>query len=274
MGRPLALVTGASTGIGEQLARMLAERGHDLVLVARDRARLEALAKELGDARGATCEVLPADLTDPGQLATVEARAGEVDVLVNNAGFGTYGPFVELDVDGEDREVRLNVLAVVRLTHAAARAMVGRGRGGILNVASLAAFQPTPYDATYGATKAFVFSFTQALHEELRGTGVAVTVLCPGFTRTEFQARAVIGTDPVPSFMWQEADDVARAGLDGLAKNRAVVIPGVLNRVVGNVSLVTPGALTRRVVSVVARRQRDAAQAGSSRDTEPRRDST
>lgn len=265
MSRPIALVTGASSGIGAQFARVLAERGHDLVLAARDRARLEVLAKEIGNAHGVAGEVIPADLTDSSQLAAVEERARSVDVLVNNAGFGTYGRFVDLDVDGEDREVRLNVLAVVRLTHAAASAMVERGRGGILNVASIAGFQPTPFDATYGATKAFVLSFSQALHEELKGTGVAVSVLCPGFTRTEFQERAGIDDSAIPSFLWQEADVVARAGLDGLAKNRAVVIPGAINRVAGNVTLVTPDAITRRVASIVMRRGRQIGQPGSSR---------
>jgi len=265
MHRPIALVTGASSGIGAQFARVLAGRGHDLVLVARDRARLESLAKELGDTYGVAGEVVPADLTDSAQLAAVEERARGVDLLVNNAGFGTYGRFVDLDVDGEDREVRCNVLAVVRLTHAAASAMVERGRGGILNVASIAGFQPTPFDATYGATKAFVLSFTQALHEELKGTGVAVSVLCPGFTRTEFQARAGIDDSSIPSFLWQEADVVARAGLDGLAKNRAVVIPGAINRVAGNLTLVTPDAVTRRVASIVMRRGRRIGQPGSIR---------
>jgi short-subunit dehydrogenase len=254
MTRPVALVTGASVGIGEQFARILAERGNDLVLVARDRARLEALAKELEAQRGNQCEVLAADLTESNQLASVERRAGSVDVLVNNAGFGSFGKFHELDIDAEDRQIRLNVLALVRLTHAAARGMVERGHGGILNVASLAAFQPTPTDATYAATKAFVLSFSQAVHEELKGTGVAVSVLAPGFTKTEFQARADFDPGAVPGFLWQEAEPVARAGLDGLAKNRAIVVPGTMNRVAAGLSSVAPYALSRRVASVVVKR--------------------
>jgi uncharacterized protein len=245
----VALVTGASVGIGEQFARLLAARGNDLVLVARDRARLEALAKELEDTCGNRCEVLAADLVDPTALATVEARAEQVDVLVNNAGFGTFGSFHELDIEPEDRQIRLNILALVRLTHAASRGMVERGHGGILNVASLAGFQPTPNDATYAATKAFVLSFSQAVHEELKGSGVSVSVLAPGFTRTEFQERANFDRSSVPSFLWQEAEPVARAGLDGLAKNRAVIVPGVMNRAAAGLSSVAPFGLTRRVAA-------------------------
>ncbi|MDQ1462592.1 MAG: uncharacterized protein QOI08_4076 [Actinomycetota bacterium] len=254
MSRPVALITGASVGIGEQFARQLAERGHDLVLVARDAARLEALAKEIEGESGARAEVLPADLTDAGQLASVEARVATVDVLVNNAGFGTFGSFNTLDVDTETREINLNIVALVRLTHAAASAMAERGRGGILNVSSLASFQPGPSNATYSATKAFVTSFTEAVHEELKGTGVSVSALCPGFTHTEFQERANAPAGDVPGFMWQEAPEVARAGLDGLAKNRAVVIPGTANKVMGNLSAVTPHAITRRVGALVLKR--------------------
>jgi len=254
MGRPVALVTGASVGLGEQFARELATRGHDLVLVARDAARLEALAKELEQHDAVDAEVLPADLTDAAQLATVEERARTVDVLVNNAGFGTFGPFHTLDVDTEAREVELNVVALLRLTHAAAQGMVARGRGGILNVSSLAGFQPGPSNATYGATKAFVTSFTEAVHEELRGTGVAVSALCPGFTHTEFQTRANAPATDVPGFMWQNPPEVVRAGLHGLAKNRAIVIPGTVNRVMGNLSAVTPHAVTRRVGAAVLKR--------------------
>ena len=254
MANPVALITGASVGIGEQFARQLSERGHDVVLVARDAARLEALAKEIEGGSGARAEVLVADLTDDAQLATVEARARTVDVLVNNAGFGTFGPFHTLDVDTEIREINLNVVALVRLTHAAAEAMVGRGQGGILNVSSLAGVQPGPMNAVYGATKAFVTSFTEAIHEELKGTGVSVTALCPGFTHTEFQARANAPASQVPGFMWQEAPEVARAGLDGLAKNRAVVIPGAVNTVMGNLSAVMPHAITRRLGAAVLKR--------------------
>jgi short-subunit dehydrogenase len=254
MAKPVALVTGASAGIGEEFARQLAERGNDLVLVARDKARLETLAKSLNDEFGAQCEVLAADLTDAAQLATVEARARSVDTLVNNAGFGTFGRFDELDVDAEVREINLNVVALVRLTHAAAGAMVERGKGGILNVSSLAGNQSGPLNATYSATKAFVTSFTEAVHEELKATGVAVTALCPGFTHTEFQERANVPASDVPSFMWQNAPEVAKAGLDGLARNRAVVVPGSLNKILGGASSIAPRGISRRASAMILKR--------------------
>jgi uncharacterized protein len=252
--RPVALVTGASAGIGEEFARQLAARGHDLVLVARDRARLEALAEGLADERGAHAEVLPADLTDGAQLAAVEARARNVDTLINNAGYGTFGNFYELDLAVEIREAQLNVLALMRLTHAAAGAMASRGKGAILNVSSLAGFQPGPMNATYSATKAFVTSFTEAVHEEMKGTGVSVSVLCPGFTHTEFQERANAPASSVPGFMWQNAPEVAAAGLDGLAKNKAIIIPGSVNRVLGTLANMAPHAVTRRAGAAVLKR--------------------
>ena len=254
MTNPVALITGASAGIGEEFARQLSERGNDVVLVARDRARLETLAKEIEAGGHGRAEVLAADLTDAAELATVEARARTVDVLVNNAGFGTFGPLHTLDVDAETREINLNVIALVRLTHAAAQGMAERGRGGILNVSSLAGFQPAPSNATYSATKAFVTSFTQAVHEELKGAGVSVTVLCPGFTHTEFQERASAPATGVPGFMWQNAPEVAKAGLDGLAKNRAIVMPGATNKVLGNFSAVTPHAISRRLAGAIFKR--------------------
>jgi len=259
--RPIALVTGASSGIGEAFARLLAERGHDVVLVARDQGRLDALAKELETAHGAHVEVLPADLTDPAQLERVEARcrdhAAPVELLVNNAGFGTFGAFHTLDLDGELREIQLNVVALVRLTHAAAVEMAARGRGGILNVSSLAGFQPGPMNATYGATKAFVTSFTEAVHQEMQGTGVSVTVLCPGFTRTDFQKTANAPAESVPGFMWQESDEVARAGLDAVAKNHASAIPGLVNKTLGTFSQMAPNALTRRIAGKIIQNSTD-----------------
>jgi uncharacterized protein len=254
--RPRALVTGASAGIGQTFARLLARDGYDLVLVARDSARLDALAKELDGHYGVDSEVLPADLTDREQLRRVEARLRAepaIDLLINNAGFGTYGRFHELDVDIEEREIQLNVVALMRLAHAALDVMVPRGRGSILNVSSVAGFQPVPGDATYAATKSFVLSFSEALHEELRGTGVTVTVLAPGFTRTEFQERANYDASGVPGFMWQEADEVVEAALGAMARNRAVCVPGALNRVTATLSGMAPHAITRRVSGRVGR---------------------
>src|SRR5439155_3448150 len=215
--RPIALVTGASSGIGAAFARQLAERGHDLVVVARDVTRLEKLAADLP---GVDVEVMAADLQQPQQLAAVEARLAAtdrpVDKLINNAGYGTAGNFHELEADREIGQIELNVNALVRLSHAAARAMVPRHRGGILNVGSVGSFQPGPFNATYSATKAFVLSFSEAIHEELRPHGVHVTCLCPGFTRTEFQERAGITDIASPGFLWQDADTVARIGLRAL----------------------------------------------------------
>jgi short-subunit dehydrogenase len=253
-----ALVTGASAGIGTEFASQLASQGNAVVLVARDAARLEALAKELGARHRVATEVLIADLTDPAQLATVEDRLADhdrpIDVLVNNAGFGTNGRLHELDRDTETREVNLNVVALVRLTHAALGPMVERGSGGVLNVSSLAGGQPTPGNATYGATKAFVSSFTQSVHEELRGTGVHITVVCPGFTRTEFQVRAGIDSSKVPGFLWQSAEEVAAGALAALEHNRAVYVPGTLNRLTAGVVSVLPDALTRRAAAFVVER--------------------
>jgi len=253
-----ALVTGASAGIGRAFAQALAARGNDLVLVARDAARLEELAAELAATHHVEAEVLAADLLTLDGLSAVEARTADidhpVDVLVNNAGFGTFGRFAELAIAREVQEVELNVLALVRLTHAALGAMEPRRSGAILNVASLAAYQPAPASATYGATKAFVHSFTHAVHEESRATGVHVMLVCPGYTHTEFHDRAALGPTDLPEFVWQSADDVAAAALRDLDRGRSVSIPGMLNRTAAAFSSVAPAGITRRVASLVVKR--------------------
>ena len=225
-----ALVTGASSGIGDAVARRLAAGGPDLVLVARDVDRLERLAAELVAAHGVAVEVLPADLSAPVARNAVERRLADpgrpVDLLVNNAGFGTNGLFHELAVDREEQEVQVNVLALLRLSSAALGPMVARGHGAVLNIASIGGLYPIPGSATYGATKAFVCSFSDALHEEVKGTGVTVTAALPGFTRTEFQERSDWqGQAGVPELAWLTADEVARASLDGAAAGRARVVP-------------------------------------------------
>ncbi len=254
----VALVTGASAGIGRAFAVGLAARGHDLVLVARDAARLEQLAAELTAAHGVDADVLAADLLTDDGVAAVEARLGDadhaVDILVNNAGFGTFGRFAELDVDREVQEVELNVIALLRLTHAALGAMERRQAGAILNIASLAAYQPTPASATYGATKAFVHSFTHAVHEEARGTGVHVMLVCPGYTHTEFHDRAELGPTDLPEFVWQSADVVVAAALRDLDRGRSVSIPGVFNQTAAAFSSVAPAGITRRVAGLVVKR--------------------
>jgi short-subunit dehydrogenase len=245
-----ALVTGASAGIGRAFAERLARDQYDLVLVARGADRLEELAKRLSAERGIEVRALPADLVEPADLARVEAELRErtPDLLVNNAGFGTVGRFAELDVAGEERELRLNALALMRLTHAAVGPMVDRRSGCIINVSSLAGESPAPYSATYAATKAFVTSLTEALSEELRGSGVRVQALLPGFTHTEFQDRAGIDKSAIPSFAWMDAETVVDLSLAGLERGQVVCVPGLGNRILAPFQRIMPRALVRRVV--------------------------
>lgn len=253
-----ALVTGASTGIGESIARDLALRGAHLVLVARSRDKLEALAGELRESGQGEVEVLPADLTDRGDLDVVAGRLrrgdAPVDLLVNNAGVGQVGAFADLDPEGAERQVRLNAIAPLHLTHALLTRIREQG-GGILNVSSIAASQPVPSMATYAATKAFLSSWSQALREELRDAPVHVTLLAPGFTRTPFVDAVEAGGEAswIPGRLWDEPLEVARAGLDGVARNRALVVPGVVYRAGVAAADVAPSALTRRIVGTATR---------------------
>jgi hypothetical protein len=254
-----ALVTGASSGIGREIARRLAADGGDLVLVARDRERLDVLAKELTAAHdGVAAEVLVADLADPAQLAAVEARVADaerpLDLVVNNAGFGTYGTFAELDVEAEQREIAVNVTALVRLTHAALGAMLPRGRGAVLNVSSVAGLQATPGNATYGATKAFVASFGEAVAGELAGTGVTLTTVLPGFTRTEFDQRAGVGGRKIPDAAWMSPEAVAEQALAATRAGRPWLVPGVKNKVMIAAVGPVPRSLMRRLAARVAKR--------------------
>jgi short-subunit dehydrogenase len=254
-----ALVTGASTGIGHAFARALAARGQDLVVVARSAAKLGDLAATLEREHGRSVEVLVADLETEAGIAAVEARLGDdahpVELLVNNAGFGTNGDFHELPIEGEISEITLNVLALVRLTHAALGPMVARGHGGVINVSSVGAYQPTPQSATYGATKAYVSSFTNAVHEELRGSGVKAMVLAPGFTHTQFHERAGIdNTGGMPEFVWQTPEDVVNAALKAYDRGRAVCIPGAMNGVAAAFSATMPAGISRRVAGMVTKR--------------------
>ncbi len=240
-----ALVTGASSGIGREIARQLAAEGTELVVVARDEQRLDRLAAEVD----VPCEVMVADLADKGGVSRIEDRLRNVstpiDLLVNNAGFGHQGLFHELDLEREAAVVDVNVVAVHRLAHVAAVVMVGAGHGGILNVSSMAGFMAAPGSATYAATKAFVTSLSEAMHAELEPSGVHVSALCPGFTRTEFQDRADYDTSKLPEFVWQTAEQVAEAGLRGVAANRTVVVPGAKNKIGASVINVMPGSLRR-----------------------------
>ena len=252
--RRTALVTGASSGIGRCFADTLAARGYDVVAVARDKARLDDLAAEVG---GERVEVLVADLTEPTDLARVEERLADadrpVDLLVNNAGFGTTGRFAETDADAEEGQILLNVVALTRLARAALPQMIGRRAGAVVNVGSIAGFSPAPGNATYGATKAYVIALSLALREELRGTGVRCLALCPGFTRTEFQARAGYAENKIPGILWQDAPAVVNSALDALEGDPGIVVPGVLNKA-GIVGLrLVPMRLRGRVASLVSR---------------------
>lgn len=232
-----ALVTGASSGIGAEIARDLARRGHGVTLVARREDRLQALADELATAHAVRTEVLAADLADPSSRAelvdAVSERGLTIDVLVNNAGLTTSGPVHRSDVEEELRMVRVDVEAVVDLCSRVLPGMVERGRGALLNVASVAAFQPLPGQAGYGGAKAFVLAYTEGIAGEVKGRGVTVTALCPGPVRTGFGEAGGLDTEEseaaLPSFMWVPADEVARAGVEGLDRGRRVVIPGPAN---------------------------------------------
>ena len=243
------LVTGASSGIGAEMARELARRGLGLTLVARREDRLRELAAELGG----RAEVQVADVTDDAarkRLADdLRERGVIVDVLVNNAGFSTAGRFWENDPEKEVGMVKTNVEAVVALCALFVPDMVARGRGAVLNVASTASFQPLPMQAGYAASKAFVLSFTDSLHAELKGTGVSATSLCPGPVKTEFVevAGLEVAEDTMPGFMWDSAEGVAKAAISGMERGKRVVIPGALNRMGAMGGQVAPRALILRL---------------------------
>jgi short-subunit dehydrogenase len=246
-----AIVTGASSGIGAEIARQLARRGHGVTLVARREDRLKELADELAQAHQVRTEVIAADLTEAqsrGELpALVEARGLTVDILVNNAGFSTTGPVHTADRTAELAMVRTDVEAVVDLCTLLVPGMVTRRRGAVLNTASTAAFQPLPGQAAYGASKAFVLSYSRALGAELKGTGVTVTALCPGPVETGFADAAGFSDEEtagsLPKFMWVPAPEVAKAGVDGLATGRPVVIPGAANRAAASLAHLAPKSL-------------------------------
>jgi short-subunit dehydrogenase len=247
--RPTALVTGASAGIGEQLARQLAASGHDLVLVARRRDPLERLRDDMASAHGAASEVLVADLQDRAGLDAVRGRIedGPVAVVVNNAGFGRYGAFIEQPLEELSDMVRLDVLAVMVLSRAALGTMIPARAGKLLNVSSTAGFVPGPHGAVYHGSKAFVTSMTESLHEEARPFGVHVTALCPGFTPTEFQARADVRLTGMPGFMVTDAARVAAEGLAALDRNDALCVPGFMNKAAAVGTRLGPRGVVRRV---------------------------
>ncbi len=250
MARPVTLVTGASAGLGAEFARQCGARGEALALVARRRDRLEALAAEIGG----DVHIFVADLARAGAAASligeIEAEGLSVGTLINNAGFGLAGKFASRPLDRQSEMIDLNVRTLVELCHLVLPAMRERGKGAVLNVASTAAFQAGPNMAVYYATKAFVLSFTEALHHELKGTGIRVSALCPGPTATEFGEVAEVNS-PAMKYVAGKAADVVRASLKGLDRNQAVVIPGIPNKVTAQASRFLPRAAMRRIVGAI-----------------------
>jgi len=246
----VALVTGASAGLGVEFARQLSKRGYRLVLAARRKDRLDALAKELGKARAASIDLSKKD-SAARLLADLEANGETVDLLVNNAGFGLIGRFAELDAKRERQMIDLNIGTLTDLCRAVAPQMIARKSGAILNVASTAAFQPGPKMAVYFATKAFVLSLSEALHEELKPHGVKVSCLCPGPTRTEFGDVAGFGGNGMFDKVAMNAPEVVKAGLDGIDKNKAVVIPGLINKAGALSGRFAPRSVVRKIAGAI-----------------------
>lgn len=249
-----ALVTGATAGIGAEFARQLAARGDDVVLVARDEVRLEATAAELRRTRGIATEVVVADLSDRAAVDRVAARLADpgrpVDTLVNNAGFGLRGRFVGSDVETEQTMIDVMVTATMRLTHAAVGGMVDRGHGEVVNVSSVAAWVT---GGTYSAAKAWETVFSESLARELAGTGVQVTALAPGYTHTEFHARAGIDMSGISERLWLDAGDVVATALADVRRGRAVSVPGAQYKVFSTLARYAPRPLVRRVTGGPAR---------------------
>ncbi len=246
-----ALVTGATAGIGAEFAAQLAARGDDLVLVARDRERLEAYADDLRARHRVVVEVLVADLTDLDQLATVEARlrdsARPVELLVNNAGFGVNQLFLDGDLNAEQSMLDVLVTAVMRLTHAALPGMVARGTGGVINVSSVASFIA---GGTYSAAKSWCTVFSESVDRQLAGTGVTVMALCPGFTHTEFHQRGGMDVSHLPDWMWLDAPDLVRDALADFRRGKPVSVPGAQYKAIRVLTAVLPRPLVRRASAV------------------------
>jgi hypothetical protein len=253
------LITGASSGIGYEFAKLFARDGHALVLVARDHGALLQVASELVRDYNASAKALPKDLSLPGSAKELfnqlQRDSVHVDILVNNAGFGTYGPFSKTSLDAEISMMQVNVSALTQLTKLFLREMLANGEGKILNVASTAAFHPGPLMAVYYASKAYVLSFSEALASELSGSGVTVSVLCPGATRTEFRRRAGIGGAKLLDWASMDAATVAAVGYQGLRNGQIVVIPGFLNKLISRAVRFLPRRLVTRVLRWVQQRR-------------------
>jgi len=256
-----ALITGASAGIGLRLAEVFAERGFDLILIARRQSELEALAALCRKRHDAQVTVLPMDLLETGATARLvgelEAQHLQVDLLVNNAGLMDMGAFFEIDTERHERLLQLNVVCLVSLTRRLLPGMIARGRGRILNVASTSAFQPVPSLALYAASKALVLSLSESLSEELRQTGVTVTALCPGFTKTDMldsaQSEHKVARG-IPDFMVSDVESVAREGVEACLSGQPVIVPGVTNRLGASLVQLQPRWLVRAVGGLIGRR--------------------
>jgi short-subunit dehydrogenase len=253
MARPVALITGPTSGLGAAFAHRYAIDGYDLVLVARDVERLERLAAELHDEAGANVEVLAADLADAAERAKVADRlSAGVRVLVNNAGFGTSGEFWTTELALLQSQLDVNVTAVMQLTHAALPRMLAAGAGTVINVASVAGLLPGR-GSTYSASKAWVIAFSEGLANGIDGTGVGVHALCPGFIRTEFHERAGIDMAKTPSFLWLDVDDVVRECMADVAKGKVVIIPGLQYKALTTGGRIVPRNLVRAMTKVVGK---------------------
>lgn len=257
------LVTGSSSGIGKAIAKNAAKEKYDLVVVARRKDKLNELKSEIENNYGVQVEVIEADLTDASEIKKVVERLkqNDIDVLVNNAGFGSSGPFSELDIANELNEIDLNIRALVELTHAAITSMVEKRNGFIVNISSVASYIPMVGNATYGATKAFVTSFSHAISEELKPAGIGVLLVCPGPTESEFFLRsnwidAKKGNSSYPSMFFKDSDQVAKLVVKSIQKRGSVVIPGVLNKVLAGLGSSLPGSLTKKITAVVAKGRR------------------
>ncbi len=254
------LITGASTGIGYELAKLFAADGHNLVLVARNAAKLQTAADDLHRQFSITATPIAKDLSSPAAVtelaADLQNRDLVIDTLVNNAGFGAAGPFVKINTDAQLDMLQVNIISLVHLTRLLLPAMIQRNTGGLLNISSTAAFQPGPYMAVYYASKAFVLSFTEALAEELRLTNVHVSALCPGPTRTQFQDRAGIGDSALFKGKFlriADAASVAKAGYIGLQRRKRIVVPGLLNKISTQIVRVAPRSITAKIAAAINR---------------------
>lgn len=256
----IALITGASAGIGRGLALQFARNGYELVLVARRQQELTELAGHCQQQFGVKATVLPIDLLAPDAISDLVSRLDEaqleVDVLVNNAGCLAMGRFAHIPHEQHERQLQLNTLVLASLTHHLLQPMLKRGKGRILNVASISAFQPVPSLALYAATKAFVLSFTESLSEELKGTGVSVTALCPGFTRTDMLERGerdFSAATRIPKLLISDVDSVARVGYQACVSGQPVAVPGMPNRVITSLTQLYPRWLVRSIGGVLGR---------------------